>query len=407
MCKSVLNYYVLLRYHLLTHVKTKHNMTISAYNKAHMQLHNVEYGDSNIMDKGRKIGTQKAPQWCDGTMYKCPYCFNIYYRYFTFRIHLINSHKMTDTEERSICVRENEILTDIYRCKICSTQVKRDRMDIEAHLKQAHKTTLKIYSANFENPSVQESNQAIVSKLVRMGVLEEPSKSVCRTPKKLKTTKPSDNRNDNRVPHHENLNKFVSVSENVPLEKMTHVDVKSEFDEPTYLNNPYQPPVDDMENDLTRKRKRKLPSKLSSDFEVSQVRSLTPDRAETKAKKMSEGGQTSSSPLAQRNINTMNNGAVNSVGNGVTIKSDPDAPPPRSSGKYSASEMVNFITNKKLFSGDEAVMYKCPIAGCEWTCGKEGMRQGPAVLHLLKVHKIQPLQMRERGIKFDKIESKK
>ena len=65
-------------------------MTISAYNKAHMQLHNVEYGDSNIMDKGRKIGTQKAPQWCDGTMYKCPYCFNIYYRYFTFRIHLIN-----------------------------------------------------------------------------------------------------------------------------------------------------------------------------------------------------------------------------------------------------------------------------------------------------------------------------
>ena len=51
-------------------------------------------------------------------------------------------------------------------------------------------------------------------------------------------------------------------------------------------------------------------------------------------------------------------------------------------------------------------MYKCPIAGCEWTCGKEGMRQGPAVLHLLKVHKIQPLQMRERGIKFEKIESK-
>ena len=80
-----------IRYHLLTHVKTKHNMTISAYNKAHMQLHNVEYGDSNKdMDKGRKIGTQKAPQWCDGTMYKCPYCFNIYYRYFTFRIHLIN-----------------------------------------------------------------------------------------------------------------------------------------------------------------------------------------------------------------------------------------------------------------------------------------------------------------------------
>ena len=120
-----------IRYHLVTHVKTKHNMTISAYNKANMQLHNVEYADINgANEKGRKVGTQKAPQWCDGTMYKCPYCFNIYYRYFTFRIHLINSHKMTDTEERSICVRENEILTDIYRCKICSTRVKRDRMTL-------------------------------------------------------------------------------------------------------------------------------------------------------------------------------------------------------------------------------------------------------------------------------------
>ena len=56
-------------------------------------------------------------------------------------------------------------------------------------------------------------------------------------------------------------------------------------------------------------------------------------------------------------------------------------------------------------SGDEGgVRYKCPISGCNWTCGKDGMRQGPAVLHLLKIHKIQPLQMRERGIKFDKIQ---
>ena len=80
-----------IRSHLVNHVKTKHNMTISAYNKANMQLHNVEYADINgANEKGRKVGTQKAPQWCDGTMYKCPYCFNIYYRYFTFRIHLIN-----------------------------------------------------------------------------------------------------------------------------------------------------------------------------------------------------------------------------------------------------------------------------------------------------------------------------
>ena len=33
----------------------------------------------------------------------------------------------------------------------------------------------------------------------------------------------------------------------------------------------------------------------------------------------------------------------------------------------------------------------------------EGMIKGPAVLHLLKKHNIQPLEMRERGIKFAKI----
>ena len=87
---------------------------------------------------------------------------------------------MNDTEERSACVRENEILTDVYRCKVkaefyfppyeicfypydwvsgfplqvCRIQVKRDRMDIEAHLKQAHKTTLKLYTNNFERGQV-------------------------------------------------------------------------------------------------------------------------------------------------------------------------------------------------------------------------------------------------------------
>ena len=158
------------------------------------------------------------------------------------------SHKMTDTEERSQCVKENEILTDIYRCKICSTQVKRDRMDIEAHLKQAHKTTLKIYSANFENPNLLESPEAVISKLVRMGVLEEPSKSICRTPKKLKP-RISELKSDNEVPVNENLNKFVSVCENVPLEKMTHVEIKTEVDDSNYFgtsNNSPEPFV--MEN---------------------------------------------------------------------------------------------------------------------------------------------------------------
>ena len=80
-----------MRSNIKTHVKIKHNITITSYNRSHMQLHNVEYTVNNMLkDKGRKVGTQKVPQWCDGTMYKCPYCFNIYYRYFTFRIHLIN-----------------------------------------------------------------------------------------------------------------------------------------------------------------------------------------------------------------------------------------------------------------------------------------------------------------------------
>jgi len=179
-----------IRYHITLHVKTRHGLSINEYNKRHMQLHNVEYADSNLTDKGRKIGTQKAPQWCDGTMYKCPYCFNVYYRYFTFRIHLINSHKLTDTEERSACVRENEILTDVYRCKVCRIQVKRDRMDIEAHLKQAHKTTLKVYSANFETGQVfgegGENLADTIVRLVREGQMEEPSDRLFKTPKKVR-----------------------------------------------------------------------------------------------------------------------------------------------------------------------------------------------------------------------------
>ena len=56
------------------------------------------------------------------------------------------------------------------------------------------------------------------------------------------------------------------------------------------------------------------------------------------------------------------------------------------------------------FAGDGGeARYGCPISGCSWVCGKEEMRKGPAVLHLLKAHNIQPLEMHERGIKFHKI----
>ena len=56
-----------------------------------------------------------------------------------------------------------------------------------------------------------------------------------------------------------------------------------------------------------------------------------------------------------------------------------------------------------FFLDEEGWIFKCPLYPCEWTCGKEGMRKGPAVLHLLKIHKIQPLEMRDKGIKFEKI----
>ena len=39
---------------------------------------------------------------------------------------------------------------------------------------------------------------------------------------------------------------------------------------------------------------------------------------------------------------------------------------------------------------------------CEWTCKKEGMRQGPALLHMIKAHQIQPKWVDEKliGIKL-------
>ena len=72
-----------------------------------------------------------------------------------------------------------------------------------------------------------------------------------------------------------------------------------------------------------------------------------------------------------------------------------------------ASSLGGFIKSEEVHTikkeVEDPVVYKCPLHPCNWTCGKEGMRQGPAVLHLLRVHKIQPLEMRERGIKFEKI----
>ena len=219
-----------------------------------------------------------------------------------------------------------------------STQVKRDRMDIEAHLKQAHKTTLKIYSANFENPAVKESAKDVVDKLVRMGVLEEPSKSVCRTPKKLKPRPleiKSDNSNDAPEVNSatENLNKFVSVSENVmatengPDQELTFVNVKTEVQDDSFSNMStsvsQELELDNQEQELSRKRKRKLPAKFSNDFEMESVAKslMTPDRRTVSTRVSST--VTSSSTSNQSSVSTP------PAARRINIKTEND------SGKYS------------------------------------------------------------------------
>ena len=49
----------------------------------------------------------------------------------------------------------------------------------------------------------------------------------------------------------------------------------------------------------------------------------------------------------------------------------------------------------------EGLLYKCPLYPCDWTCDQDAMKKGPAVIHLLRVHNIQPLEIKERGIKFN------
>ena len=46
------------------------------------------------------------------------------------------------------------IMIDINIHKVCQTPLKHDRMDIEAHLKTAHKITCRVYEINFESGQV-------------------------------------------------------------------------------------------------------------------------------------------------------------------------------------------------------------------------------------------------------------
>merc|ERR1712241_753797 len=186
-----------------------------------------------------------------------------------------------------------------------------------------------IYSANFENINVKESAQEMVEKLVRMGVLEEPTKSLCRTPKKLKAkstetpkkpkgktvgTSPPKMSLNNFEPKRdkagaENDTKFVTVSENVDVngDEENQLRVKTEVYDATYLSqsnyiepHPSLHADTEIDSQHSKKRKRKLSSRLSSDFEVGQVESLTPKRSrDKKLSKTKKTSTASSSPLTQ------------------------------------------------------------------------------------------------------------
>jgi len=205
----------------------------------------------------------------------------------------------------------------------------------------------------------------------------------------------------------------------------------------------------DAENEShhSSKRKRKLPAKFSDDFEVSLNKSNTPQRpkpvensATPKKTKFSNGPTSKgASPLSQRTPSNTpkshnrkpspkNNysswappqpGAVGGVTRTQRLSGGSGGGGVSSPGKDGGGLDTSLVgvsspgrfghikteTSSPRPEVEDTIVYRCPLHPCTWTCGKEGMRQGPAVLHLLRVHKIQPLEMRERGIKFDKIQA--
>merc|ERR1719494_1431017 len=92
-----------------------------------------------------------------------------------------------------IFIRVNEILTDIYLCKVCQTPLKHDRMDIEAHLKTAHKITFRVYEVNFESGQVFKEGDNLwertIDLLVSKRQMEESRGKVFKAPIKMQKMK--------------------------------------------------------------------------------------------------------------------------------------------------------------------------------------------------------------------------
>ena len=176
----------------------------------------------------------------------------------------------------------------------------------------------------------------------------------------------------------------------------------------------------DTENDPSfwRERKRKLPAQFDDSFEMPPIKVRnTPLRSNSinnlESPKRMKNLESQSSPLSE--IAPSNSPFMigqDSLNNtNYYVSRELRSPPPTNNFQRSSigdtSSPGRCIKNEEVHKikkeVEEPVVYKCPLHPCNWTCGKEGMRQGPAVLHLLRVHKIQPLEMRERGIKFEKI----
>jgi len=418
------------RYHIATHVKTKHKISLNDYNREHMQFHNVEYSETNMGERGRQVGHQKAPKWCDGTNYRCPYCHNIYYRYFTFRIHLIRSHEVKDAEERSRVVRMNELVTDTYSCKICGQAIKKDRMDIEAHIKQVHKTTYRVYEENLESEQAGEDADAVVAKLIKEGVVAMPDK----LPKKRGRNKRKgeegvspwmkavalDNgvggdipkRRRNKTKEEKQVMavpwKNPEASDNIWKTEDTSSRLKEAVDIITKIGDSASQNIEDSDSlELPATRRRRVPAKLASaEFEVGLITnhnvpsSLPPAKIKQSDQKQSPLKSKIlskiKSPLkaTSSKLNKTNNNSNKFLVSDVRVKQEPNEPVETKT----PLEGVPLTEVKKEL--EEVLMYKCPLPGCDWICTREGMRKGPAVLHLLRIHKIQPIEMRQRGIKF-------
>lgn len=128
---------------------------------------------------------------------------------------------MIDTLERTEFIKHSEIITDNYICKLCSAIIKRDRMDIEAHLKDKHKTTLRIYAENFESNDSKEPFGNVVERLLKEGKIGSMNLNIKKEEKIKEEILETDEIETDLVDNHnDNIENSISVSEKGVEEKV-------------------------------------------------------------------------------------------------------------------------------------------------------------------------------------------